>query len=299
MKRLLVPLLLLVPSTAFAQTDAQIAQSLFDQGRALMDQKRYPEACTKFAESQRLDPGGGTLLNLAVCHEAEGKTATAWLEFREALGLANRDQRKDRIDLAQEHIDGLAPRLVKVLIVVPDKLRARAPEVTLDLARVPAAAWGTPVPVDPGEHHLGVLFDGELAWGRSFVASEPGRTYEVDTSPAAVTMEAPRESYEERRSTAFWLMIGGGGLLLATSAITGIAALSADSYVKDHCNEARDFCNVDDAGDAASRAKTLAWISTGTMIGGIALGVTAFLLPKTRIGLAPRTDGAMVTFRLF
>jgi hypothetical protein len=282
---------------AHAQNDAQIAQSLFDEGRALMEEKRFAEACPKFAESQRLDPGGGTLLNLAVCHEAEGKTATAWLEFREALGIAGRDQRKDRIELATAHIDALAPRLVKVIVVVPDKLRARAPDVMLDLSRLPPAAWGTPVPIDPGEHHLAVLLGGEMTWGRSFVAAEEGRTYTLDVGAAGAPVDPP--PLEERRSTAFWILVGTGGVLLATSAITGIAALSANAYVKDNCSDARDFCTVPDAGDAATRARTLAWVSTGTMIGAAAAGVTAFFLPRTRVAVAPRPDGASLVVRFF
>lgn len=291
--------ILVMEGAAEAQTDATIAQSLFDEGRVLLEQGRYAEACPKFAESQRLDPGGGTLLNLALCHELEGKTATAWVEFREALAIANRDQRKDRIDLAEKHIEALAPRLVKVVVVVPETLRARSPDVLLDLTRLPPAAWGTPVPVDPGEHHVGVAFGGALAWGQTFHAVEPGRTYTIDVSPAGAQVAPPREQVELRRTPAFWIMLGTGAALLATSVVTGFAALSADAYVDEHCSAARDFCSVPDADDAASRARTFAWISTGTMIGGIALGAGAFLLPRTPVSIAPRLDGAVVQVRLF
>jgi hypothetical protein len=154
---------LAVAGTASAQsgdTDRQIAQQLFDDGRVLLEAKRYAEACTKFAESQRLDPGGGTLLNLAVCHELEGKTATAWSEFRDALGQAVKDERKDREEIARKHIDDLAPRLMRIVVHVPEPVAARDPEINLDKSRLPPTAWNTPIPVDPGEHRISVSAPG-------------------------------------------------------------------------------------------------------------------------------------------
>ena len=130
-------------------TDRQIAQQLFDDGRVLLEAKRYPEACTKFAESQRLDPGGGTLLNLAVCHELEGKTSTAWSEFRDALGQAVKDERKDREDIARAHIVDLAPRLMRVVVHVPEAVAARDPEISLDRSKLPAPRGTRPSPSTP------------------------------------------------------------------------------------------------------------------------------------------------------
>jgi hypothetical protein len=274
-------------------TDRQIAQQLFDDGRALLEAKRYAEACPKFAESQRLDPGGGTLLNLAYCHELEGKTATAWSEFRDALGQALKDDRKDREEFTRTHIADLAPRLMRVIVHVPERLAARDPEINLDRSKLPSTAWDTPIPVDPGEHRVTVALRGVPPWSVLVSVSEPGETYTVkllspDAPPVCAEgqmrveetcVTIPRDG-KPPRTTAFWLTLGGAGVLLTTSVITGIVALNADAYVKDNCSAERDFCRVSDAGDAATRAKTFAWISTATLAAGGVATLVAFVLPR-------------------
>jgi len=119
-------------STAPTEVESALATALFNEGRALMNQGRWSEACVKFSESQRLDPGGGTLLNLALCHEMEGKLATAWAEFNEALAIAERQSRSDRVVFARSHIDKLEPRLSHVVVIVSEP--APAEELMLDRA---------------------------------------------------------------------------------------------------------------------------------------------------------------------
>src|SRR5580698_8378696 len=64
------------------------AAALFEDGRRLMGENKFAEACPKLEESQRLDPGMGTLYNLSVCFEAVGKIASAWVGFRDVAGQA-------------------------------------------------------------------------------------------------------------------------------------------------------------------------------------------------------------------
>jgi hypothetical protein len=70
-----------------AAQDAQ-AEDLFQRAKALMAQSRYREACPMLAESYKLAGGGGTLQNLAVCHEEEGKVAFAYNRFVELRALS-------------------------------------------------------------------------------------------------------------------------------------------------------------------------------------------------------------------
>src|SRR5437868_13705153 len=111
-----------IPWSALAQPagpEAALAEVLYQKGRELMAQGKAAEACPKFAESYRLDATTGTLLNLASCHETEGKLATAWLEFSRSVALARRDRRSDRVRFAQDRLAAIEPKLSYLTVMVP------------------------------------------------------------------------------------------------------------------------------------------------------------------------------------
>src|SRR5262245_59132112 len=98
---------------ALAQSrDAATAEALFRQGRAAMESKNFQEACPKFAESQKLDPAAGTLMNLATCEEKLGKLASAWQHWKEALDAL--PQKDDRVTFAKGRVDELEKKLPRL-----------------------------------------------------------------------------------------------------------------------------------------------------------------------------------------
>jgi hypothetical protein len=176
-------LVLLSASQGFAQpppTDRAAAESLFQDGRRLLEAGETATACLKFAESQRLAPALGTLLNLAACHEREGKTASAWVEFTEATTLSERAGESARAAYAAERARALSAVLAHVTIAV--STRHDGLHVTLDGRDVGAGMFGTAIAVDPGEHRIHATAPGRRAWQHSFL---------VRAGPSRVTVEIP------------------------------------------------------------------------------------------------------------
>lgn len=135
------------PSEAVKRADA-----LFNEGRALVDAGKFAEACPKFEESQRLDPGLGTLLNLAACYESVGRLASALTAFRSAEEQARAagPSEKKREQAAAERARSLESRVARITIVLAAGDRPSGFLVTRDGVPVPALDFGRRLAVDPG-----------------------------------------------------------------------------------------------------------------------------------------------------
>jgi hypothetical protein len=150
-----------------------------------MNDGKYGEACPKFAESQRLDPGGGTLLNLAVCHEKEGRLASASAELQAALVLANRDGRKDRQQLARERLAVVTPKLPTITVTVAPGADIEGLDIKVDEATITRAAWGTPIAVDPGAHRVEAVAPARKRWTAFLTIERPVQKERVEVPPLA------------------------------------------------------------------------------------------------------------------
>jgi hypothetical protein len=151
--------------------ESAIAQSLFDEARTLMNQARYAEACPKFEESQRIDGGAGTLLNLAVCYERQGRTASAWTKYVEASAAARRAGQAPRARMADERAAALVAHLPRLTILVNAEQEAGL-AVQRDGAVVGSAQWGASIPIDPGSHVIEATAPGRRAWQTTVLLKE-------------------------------------------------------------------------------------------------------------------------------
>ncbi len=273
-----------------------LAQSLFDEGRRLMDAGRYDQACTRFADSQRLDPGGGTVLNLALCYEKLGALARAYGTYNEALSFAITERRREREQFARERIAALGARLPHLVLRVHDPQAGL--DVQLDGSPVPSSVWGVATAVDPGTHTVDAVAPGSAPF-RAILTFEEGQTRELDV---ALQPERPQEPVRTgpvwhpppptHKTAAFYAL---GGLAVASagaSIVTGILAWSAHQSVQGECNPDRGYCSSPSGPDDASRARTMAWVSTVTLAGAVVAGTLALVLPLSApdtatVSLAP------------
>jgi hypothetical protein len=188
-----VLLTLVAPVAAQSTADKALAEALFQDGRALLSAGKISDACGKFLESERIEPKLGTLLNLAACHEAQGKTASAWAEFAQAVARAQQAHQPEREAFAREHRANLARRL-SMLNLCWEKPEARE-TVQLDGLLLKGEAIGTPFPVDPGEHGVVASAPGRDSWHRKFII-EAGPSSLSLTIPELSTAPTPEEADE-------------------------------------------------------------------------------------------------------
>ncbi|WP_437299950.1 hypothetical protein [Sorangium sp. So ce426] len=150
------------PGVAFAQ-----AEALLDEGKSLMKKGKVAEACPKIEESYRLSPRSATLLALAMCHEKQGKIATAWSEYID-LGAAARKEGNKRLEAdAKARGAKLELSLPRLTLSVPRAAAVEGLEVTLDGAPVDGALWGQARPIDPGQHKVSASAPGRKPWEKS------------------------------------------------------------------------------------------------------------------------------------
>lgn len=294
---LLVASFSVVPQVASAQSDAA-AEALWQEGKALLEQGRFNEACIKLSESYRLDPGTGALLALAHCHEQEGKLASAWAEFQEAAGRSKKEGNAERERVSRERAKLLESRLSHLTVEVdPTTLALAGLKIERGGVPVGRGSYGVAIPVDGGDYRVVASADGHKPWETTVVVRPEAdqvtvRVPELDLAPSepAVPAEQPATKADvlPAAQSAGWsgLRIGGAvtaGIGLVSLGVSGFFALRAKSKLSDS-NDAG--CGDDNrcppaAAELRRSALSAADIATASSIAGVVLvatGATLFVV---------------------
>jgi hypothetical protein len=296
---------------AHAQQDDRggvIAEALFRAGRELMASGDYAQACPKFAESQRLDPKPGTLVNLALCHEKSGRTASAWSEYLQAAELARRAGQSEREGVARSRARALEPALAHIVI---QQSPTPGAQVTLDGQAIGEGAFGTPIPVDFGEHVVRAGAAGKKLRTLPVVVSTsaeqqtlqipalededpPRPASPVVAPPAAVTETRDVDRGATPRTWGF-VTAGAGIALLGVGTYFGVRAFASKSTAENECDHT--YCTR--AGlDAIDSMKTAEAVSTISIAAGLAAtGAGVYLvlsnMPRKSPSSPPRPSATL------
>ena len=278
-------LALAAPRPAAAQSNEAHADELFRRGQALLQSGRIREACELLGESLRLDPALGTLLNLAVCHEREGRTATAYREYAAAALWADSRHELDREQFARQRVTDLAKQVPRIRIDIagrPVDVRAMLDGRLLDPSELE-----TEIAVDPGHHRIYVTARGKRPWTRSDVRAELRGTTILHV---ALEDEAPLSAARSSTGPDSLGLVVGGVSVAALGA--GVALLlRAHTLAGDSRREA-DKANATSPPDPASKAasseyyadavthQTIGFVSLGA--GVVGLGAWMYLLLGSR-----------------
>lgn len=274
--------------------DAALAESLFRQGRALMDKGDYSAACLKLTESFSQDPATGTLLALAVCQERAGKTASAWATYADVVARAKREGQADREQAARERVEVLEPMLSHLTIELDAAIVSlQGLALKRDGVVIGKGAWGVSAPVDPGEHVVEATAPRKIPWKTTVKVGAPRDAVTVTVPPLPDELPGPvrepvRDAPPAKEDNGMsslqivGLAMGGAGIVgLGLSAYFGLRAssLNEQSKIDGHCdaNNGCDALGLEKRNDAvsASNAATISLIAGGVLA---ATGVTLFVL---------------------
>jgi hypothetical protein len=284
---------------AAGPTSQEKADALFKKGKTLLGQQQYADACAAFAESHKLDPAIGTVLNLALCFEGWGKVASAQKAYLEAEKLAAIKGDQKRASAARQRADALTPRIPKIVFTgLPDAL---PPDLTvaIDADQVGLDALRTGISVDPGPHVVHYSVEGAKKTIKVEMAESTSKEVKLDlpepkveTGPDPGTgngtgtgagigaeLDDPPVKGRGRGRRITGLVVGGAGVVATGVGVT-LALMARSDYnsaYSAHCDET----GCDDVGykathDARSKAN-VATIIVGVGAAAIATGVILYL----------------------
>lgn len=237
------------PSTG---RDGAAAQALFEEGKQLVGQGKPEQACPKFEESQRLDPGVGTLFKLADCYERTGRFASAYAKFMDVAATTKQLGQPEREAVARERAEQLKPRLNR-LTIVTDR-GALPPGLTIERNGAPIgdAQWGIAIPVDPGTIVVRATAPGHVAWETRIEIQGEGRAETIDVPPLEISSKtAARGRAAEKPALAgpayfdSEVHVAGAGVagvglvLLGVGTYFGVTAMSKQDESDPFCDGSR------------------------------------------------------------
>ena len=298
------------------------AERLFREGAVALRHGELDAACDKLQRSNSLEPAIGTLGLLALCHERQGKIATAVEEYRAVTSLARTANQPERADIAAARVKELAPRVGRLELELPSS----GAELTIILNdhRLSPAELSAPLALDPGPVTIRASAEHYESWsGTAVIGSNGGTTKlaipELERSePARVAAPVPvplpppakapklgptpvQSSAKTEPRALTWVAWGAGAAGLGVGSFFGFRALASKRDSNEHC-----VGNECDADGVRLRSSALHEATAATVLiaaGALATGIGFYLYvsepeaPRVAAQLTPAPGGGSLSLR--
>jgi hypothetical protein len=256
----------LVSRSAFAGPDVTDAESLFREGRRLMEAGQLAAACDAFEASERAAAAPTTELNLADCREKNHQLASAWglfVDVERQLRGATDATSTALVTSAHTHAGAIEPRLSKLTI----KVGASLPQgftLTRGDTAIEVGAWNRELPIDGGTYKIVARAPGYVDWSTSVVVKpeSDAKTIEV---PALAAI-SPARSY--RAPIAFGV----------AAVVLGGTALGFELWAEHTYDNAKTDDHVTSQLSTWHSANTRRYLAEGVGVGALACAVTAVIV---------------------
>ena len=163
-----------------ARAQSMEAEALVNEGRKLMNERRWAQACEAFEASNRIKPRTRTLLRLGECRELNQQLASAWAAYRDALAGAREPRWRD---LATVKVAELQSQLSYLTVSVSDESWVEGLMLTYNGKPLEPIFWNRTLLVDGGDYVIAGRAPGREEW-RTLV--------HVPVEGARVSVEVPK-----------------------------------------------------------------------------------------------------------
>jgi hypothetical protein len=281
--------------SARAESASAAAEALFNEGKRLFAEGKAVEACRKFEDSNRIEPGLGTRFNLAQCLERTGRTASAYTAYLDIATDAHARGQAPRAKLARDRAAAIEHKLIRMTLDVRGS-DVQGLTIKRDGVTIERLQWGAALPIDAGGHTLEAFANGHNGW-KAFMEITPDKTAwtvvipELEAKPLVRSAspdgvlprpESGTDGIGSGRTVA--LLIGGVGVVgLGVGTFFGLRAMSKKDEAVEHCRgEACDPRGVTLRSEAV-KSGDMSSLSFAAGGGLLLLGTTLwFLLPGAR-----------------
>jgi hypothetical protein len=212
-----------------------------------MNEGNFAEACPKLSKSQALDPQVGTMLNLALCYQSLGETASACGWWRDAAAAAAGKSQHEREQFAREQMDATCP---------PTTAGPREPAPAPAEAAPPPPQSALPSMADP-------------------------RSVPSDSSTGGMALRT-NSGRRAGLTTAAWVTGGSGVAVIGAAAAFGVAAWVNRDASNQLARCVGKICNGEgfDDRNRAVRDAEIANIGLAVGAGILTVGVALWLLDR-------------------